>query len=344
MEARHEGRRGQAAAGAHPNSRFTAPLVQCPSATKLADDPRGVPISAIIFGGRRASLAPLVYEAFDWEHGVYIGATMASERTAAQVGKQGEVRRDPMAMLPFCGYHMGDYFAHWLEVGRRVTKPPRIFHVNWFRKDENAKFLWPGYGENLRVIEWILDRCRGEANALRTPIGYVPTPESLDLTGLKIPAEDLEKLFNVNLNEWSAETEEIAGYFKQFGDRLPKELWNQMEMQKQRLRNPATLAPRESEIRPLAKELNEIIQRENPHVYAMLSELGKRMFFPKGIPAQAGSRRQGQAAQRHDRHRAGEGQADVPALDHEVFQRTYASGSADLRAGHGPARLAKEVA
>jgi phosphoenolpyruvate carboxykinase (GTP) len=289
---------GKPVPGAHPNSRFTAPFAQCPSASKLADDPRGVPISAIIFGARRASLAPLVYEAFDWEHGVYIGATMASERTAAQVGKQGEVRRDPMAMLPFCGYHMGDYFAHWLDIGRQTSKPPRIFHVNWFRTDERGKFLWPGYGENLRVVEWILDRCRGQADAERTPIGYIPMQDSLDLTGLNIPPENLEKLFNVNPNEWSAETEEIAGYFKQFGDRLPKELWNQMEMQKQRLRNTTTPVLPESEIRPLAKELNETIERENPHVYAMLSELGKRLFFPKGIPAQ--SAEASAKAKRHD--------------------------------------------
>jgi phosphoenolpyruvate carboxykinase (GTP) len=289
---------GKPVAAAHANSRFTAPFDQCPSASKLADDPRGVPISAIIFGGRRATLAPLVYEAFDWEHGVYIGATMASERTAAQVGKQGEVRRDPMAMLPFCGYHMGDYFAHWLEMGRQASKPPRIFHVNWFRRDEEGKFLWPGYGENLRVIEWILDRCRGEADAGWSPIGYVPYCDSLDLTGLALQHKDLTKLFNVNFNEWSAETEEIVGYFRQFGDRLPQELWNQMELQKQRLRKPFTPLQQESEIRPLAKELNDIIERENWHVYSMLSDLGKRMFFPKGIPAQ--SAEAAAKAKRHD--------------------------------------------
>ncbi len=167
-----------------------------------------MPISAIIFGGRRARLAPLVYEAFDWEHGVFVGATMASERTAAQFGKIGEVRRDPMAMLPFCGYHMGDYFEHWLNMGRRMTNPPKIFHVNWFRTDENGKFLWPGFGENLRVIEWILDRCRGEADAVKTPIGYVPTPDSLDLTGLDISRETLDKLFAVDRDDWYQETDE----------------------------------------------------------------------------------------------------------------------------------------
>jgi phosphoenolpyruvate carboxykinase (GTP) len=332
---------GKPLPGAHPNSRFTAPFAQCPSASKLADDPRGVPISAIIFGGRRASLAPLVYEALDWEHGVYIGATMASERTAAQVGKQGEVRRDPMAMLPFCGYNMGDYFAHWLEMGRQMSKPPRIFHVNWFRRDENGKFLWPGYGENLRVIEWILDRCRDEADAVQIPIGRVPAPDSLDLTGLKIPAENFEKLFNVNLNDWSAETDQIAGYFQQFGDRLPKELWTQMEMQKQRIRKPAAPLPPESEIRPLAKELNEIIERENPNVYAMLSDLGKRLFFPKGIPAQ--SAEASAKAKRHDATIGIAREKGKPMFLHSIMKYfneltpgealTYApnAGRADLR-------------
>ena len=289
---------GNPVLGAHPNSRFTAPLAQCPTATKLAEDRRGVPISAIVFGGRRATLTPLVFEAFNWEHGVFVGATMASERTAAQDGKQGEVRRDPMAMLPFCGYHMGDYFEHWLQVGKKMSNPPRIFHVNWFRTDASGKFLWPGYGENLRVIEWILDRCRADADAVRTPIGFVPTPESLDLTGLQIPPENLEKLFTVNRTDWHAESEETASFFQQFGTRLPKELWDQLEQQRQRLRSPITLAPPGSEIRPLAKELNEIIERENPHVYTMLSELGKRLFFPKGIPAQ--SAEASAKAKRHD--------------------------------------------
>ena len=194
--------KGKPVLGAHPNSRFTAPLTQCPSHSFRIEHHHGVPISAILFGGRRTHLTPLVYEAFDWEHGVFIGATMASERTAAQVGAVGEVRRDPMAMLPFCGYHMGDYFEHWLDIGRRMANPPKIFHVNWFRTDENGKFLWPGYGENLRVIEWILGRCRGEADAVKTPIGYVPTPDSIDLTGLDISQESLGKLLAVNRADW----------------------------------------------------------------------------------------------------------------------------------------------
>jgi phosphoenolpyruvate carboxykinase (GTP) len=278
---------GKPVLGAHPNSRFTAPLSQCPSVSRRTEHHHGVPISAIIFGGRRASLAPLVYEAFDWEHGTFVGATMASERTAAQVGKVGEVRRDPMAMLPFCGYHMGEYFDHWLSMGRRMVNPPRIFHVNWFRTDENGTYLWPGYGENLRVIEWILDRCRGDADAMRTPIGYVPTPESLDLNGLELPAENLEKLFAVNRGEWYSETEDVASFFQQFNSRFPRALWDQLESLRQRLRTPITLLKPGVEIRPLAKELNETIDRENPHVYSMLSDLGKRLFFPKGILAQS---------------------------------------------------------
>ena len=273
--------------GAHPNSRFTAPLVQCPSHSFRTEHHHGVPISAIVFGGRRAHLAPLVYEAFDWDHGVFVGAIMASERTAAQFGTLGEVRRDPMAMLPFCGYHMGDYFEHWLAMGKRMTNPPKIFHVNWFRTDEEGRFLWPGFGENLRVIEWILDRCRGEADAVKTPIGYVPTPESLDLTGLDISRDTLNKLFAVNRDDWHQETDGIASFFQTLGNRLPRVLWDQLESLRLRLRAPISLMQPGAELRPLAAELNEVIERENPHVFAMLSELGKRLYFPKGILAQS---------------------------------------------------------
>jgi len=290
--------KGEPILGAHPNSRFTAPLQQCPSHSFRTEHHHGVPISAIIFGGRRAHLTPLVYEAFDWEHGVFIGATMASERTAAQFGKYGEVRRDPMAMLPFCGYHMGDYFEHWLNMGKRMTNPPRIFHVNWFRADENGGLLWPGYGENLRVIEWILDRCRGEADAVKTPIGYVPTPESLDLTGLDISRATLNKLLAVNRTDWYEETDAIASFFHKFGNRFPKALWDQLESLRLRLRAPISLLKPGAEIRALAAELNETIERENPHVFAMLSEFGKRLFFPKGILAQSAEARQ--KAKRYD--------------------------------------------
>jgi len=278
---------GKAVVGAHANSRFTAPLNQCPSASFRTEHHHGVPISAIIFGGRRAHLAPLVYESFDWEHGVFVGATMASERTAAQFGKQGEVRRDPMAMLPFCGYHMGDYFEHWLNMGKRMTNPPKIFHVNWFRTDEQGKFLWPGFGENLRVIEWILDRCRNEADAVKTPIGYVPTSESIDLTGLQVSAETLGQLFAVNRDDWFNETDSVASFFNQFGKRFPHVLWDQLEALRQRLRTPISLLKPGAEVRPLAAELNDIIERENPHVLTMLSDLGKRLYFPKGILSQS---------------------------------------------------------
>ncbi len=258
-----------------------------------------MPISAIIFGGRRAQLAPLVYEAFDWEHGVFVGATMASERTAAQFGKLGEVRRDPMAMLPFCGYHMGDYFEHWLDMGQRMANPPKIFHVNWFRTDENGKFLWPGYGENLRVIEWILDRCRGEADAVKTPIGYVPTPDSLDLTGLDISREALDKLFAVNRDRLVR------------GDRRRRRLLPAVRQAVSAAccgsssnscasgsgRRLSLLKPG-AEIRPLAAELNDVIERENPHVFAMLSEFGKRLYFPKGILAQSAEAKE--KAKRYD--------------------------------------------
>jgi len=289
---------GKRVVGAHANSRFTAPLTQCPSHSFRTEHHHGVPISAIIFGGRRARLAPLVYESFDWEHGVFVGATMASERTAAAFGKLGEVRRDPMAMLPFCGYHMGDYFEHWLNMGRRMANPPKIFHVNWFRTDENGEYLWPGYGENLRVIEWILDRCRGEAEATKTAIGYVPTPESLDLTGLDVSPESLDKLLAVDRENWYEETEGIAAFFQKFGKRIPMAMWEHLDHLRQRLRSPISLLRPGTEIRPLAAELNETIERENPHIFGMLSDFGKHLYFPKGILAQSAEAKE--KAKRYD--------------------------------------------
>ncbi|HVA65889.1 MAG TPA: phosphoenolpyruvate carboxykinase (GTP) [Elusimicrobiota bacterium] len=229
---------GKPIVGAHPNSRFTAPAGQCPSISSHWEDVQGVPISAMIFGGRRQHLAPLVYQSFDWAHGVFVGASMASERTAAQVGKLGEVRRDPMAMLPFCGYNMADYFGHWLEMGARVPNPPKIFHVNWFRKDENGKFLWPGYGENLRVLEWILSRCEGQGKAQKTPIGHVPAADSLDMAGLKLPAKALEKLLEVRPEDWDQELDGIEGFFRRFDERMPQEMWSQFQNLKSRLKPP----------------------------------------------------------------------------------------------------------
>jgi len=229
------GEDGKPVPGAHPNARFTSPISQCPSVTFRLDHHHGMPISAIIFGGRRARLAPLVYQSYSWQHGVFIGATMASERTAAQYGKLGEVRRDPMAMLPFCGYDMADYFRHWLQMGQQMTRPPKIFHVNWFRTDENGDYLWPGYGDNLRVLEWILDRCRGEADAVPTPIGYVPTPGSLDLTGLTLSEKVIEELLAVDPAEWRQEVESIREFFKQFGERLPHALIDELDSLDRRL-------------------------------------------------------------------------------------------------------------
>ena len=220
---------------AHPNSRYTVAAKQSPSISSHWEDPEGIPISAIIFGGRRAKLAPLVYEARDWNHGVFVGATMASETTAAATGAVGVSRRDPMAMIPFCGYNMADYFQHWLDMGPKIKNAPKIFHVNWFRKDSNGKFLWPGFGENVRVLKWMVDRIEGRAAATDTPIGYVPTPASLTLDGMNIPRESLDELLSVNSNDWAQETEATTKFFEIFGDRLPREITNQQKALTDRL-------------------------------------------------------------------------------------------------------------
>ncbi len=227
---------GKEILGAHANARFTAPLNQCPSISNRVEHHHGVPISAIIFGGRRITTAPLVYQAYDWQHGVFIGATMASERTAAQFGKQGEVRRDPMAMLPFCGYHMGDYFKHWLKMGKKMGEnAPKIFHVNWFKQDENNKFIWPGFRENLRVLEWVIRRAKEEVPAQETAIGFIPNIKDIDMTGLNLPAGNMEKLFKIDKNEWQTEVSDIREFFKTFGDKLPKELNQELTKLEERL-------------------------------------------------------------------------------------------------------------
>lgn len=226
-------------AAAQPNSRYTVPAKQSPSISSHFDDPEGVPISAFIFGGRRAKLAPLVFESFDWPHGVFVGAAMASETTAAATGAVGVTRRDPMAMLPFCGYNMADYFRHWLEMGKRIAKPPKIFHVNWFRKGEDGKFLWPGYGENVRVLKWMLERIEGRANATETPIGFVPAPRALTLDGLQISSDTMKQLLNVDPQAWVEEQEGIGKFFDKFGKRLPEELAREQERLGQRLQQVA---------------------------------------------------------------------------------------------------------
>jgi phosphoenolpyruvate carboxykinase (GTP) len=206
---------------AHPNARYTVPAAQSTSISKHWEDPEGLPISALIFGGRRARLAPLVYESHNWQHGVFVGATMASETTAAATGAVGVCRRDPMAMLPFCGYNMGDYFGHWLAMGPKLKNPPRIFHVNWFRKGADGKFLWPGYGENVRVLKWILDRIEGRAAATETPLGCVPTPSSLTLDGVSISRDTLKELLSVDPSDWVAEDQAVGEFFKKFGSHIP---------------------------------------------------------------------------------------------------------------------------
>ena len=209
---------------AHPNSRFTAAARQCPSMSPRWEDPQGVPLSAIVFGGRRARVAPLVFQSRDWAHGVFVGATMGSETTAAATGKVGVVRRDPMAMLPFCGYNMADYFRHWLRMGDRLERPPAIFHVNWFRTGPDGRFVWPGFGQNLRVLLWMIDRVKGRGGAEETPIGLVPAPSALDWDGLDLSRADRELLLRVDRGEWAAEVPEIRAFFDRFGERLPREL------------------------------------------------------------------------------------------------------------------------
>jgi phosphoenolpyruvate carboxykinase (GTP) len=222
---------------AHPNARFTAPAAQAPSIAAEWEDPAGVPIDAFLLGGRRASVVPLVREAFDWEHGVFCGATMSSEMTAAAAGTVGQLRFDPFAMLPFCGYHMADYFEHWLEVGRRgdAAKLPRIFYVNWFRKDAEGNFLWPGFGENSRVLEWIFRRCDGEGEAVETPIGLVPADGELDVEGIEISAEALRDLLAVDEAALRDELPQLEEHFAKFGEELPSELREQLETLKSRV-------------------------------------------------------------------------------------------------------------
>ena len=223
---------------AHPNSRFTAPALQCPSVAPEWEDPAGVPISAFLFGGRRPSTVPLVHQAFDWNHGVFLGSIVGSEVTAAALDLQaGTVRRDPFAMLPFCGYHMGDYFAHWIRMATRTTadKLPKIFYVNWFRKSPEGRFIWPGYGENSRVLKWVFERCEGTGRAVETPIGWMPAPDALDLPE-GVTAADLRELLFVDREGWKREAASIHEHYGKFGDRLPAELWSQLEALEKRLR------------------------------------------------------------------------------------------------------------
>jgi phosphoenolpyruvate carboxykinase (GTP) len=217
---------------AHPNARFTAPARQCPVIDKDWENPKGVPISAFLFGGRRPNTVPLVYQAFDWNHGVFVGSIVGSEVTAAAIGLKAGVRRDPFAMLPFCGYHMGDYFGHWIKIGETApdkTKLPKIFNVNWFRKGADGKFLWPGYGDNIRVLKWIFERIEGTADAVETPIGFIPKKDSIDIKGLKGQAEKMDEVLKVDKTEWLAECELIAEHQIKFGNRLPKEMTKQFE-------------------------------------------------------------------------------------------------------------------
>ncbi|MEI7903951.1 MAG: phosphoenolpyruvate carboxykinase (GTP), partial [Candidatus Firestonebacteria bacterium] len=220
---------GSAEKAAHPNSRFTVSVTNCPVLSKEYNNPKGVPISAIIFGGRRSKLIPLVYESFDWNHGVFLGSIMGSETTAAAAHSVGALRRDPMAMLPFCGYNMGDYFAHWMKVGKKIKQAPKIFFVNWFRTDEAGKFMWPGFGENIRVLKWIIERTAGKVEAEKSPVGYLPKTADFDVKGLDLAATTIKKLFEVNLKEWQGEIADISSFYYKFGDKLPAELKSEYE-------------------------------------------------------------------------------------------------------------------
>ncbi len=216
--------------GAHPNSRFTAVAENCPCISSEFNNPKGVPISAIIFGGRRAKTAPLVYQSRDWQHGTFVGSIMASETTAAAAGAVGVVRRDPMAMRPFVGYDMGDYFSHWLEMGKKIPNPPKIFHVNWFRTDDEGHFIWPGFGENMRVLMWILARCQGKVDAVETAIGYLPKPEDINIEGLDLDLDVMKELLTVDHDAWLSDVENIKNFYKQVGDRVPHELYDELAM------------------------------------------------------------------------------------------------------------------
>ena len=222
--------------GAHPNSRFTAPAINCPCISPEFESPKGVPLSAIVFGGRRAKTAPLVYQSFDWDHGVFVGSAMASETTAAAAGAVGVVRRDPMAMLPFCGYNMGDYWQHWLDMGKTVgDKAPKIFNVNWFRTDDEGHFIWPGFGDNLRVLEWIMKRCFNEAEAEETAIGYVPKAADIDLDGTDVSLDTLKELLSVDKELWKEDAKGIREFYNKFGDKLPAKLDEELKALEQRL-------------------------------------------------------------------------------------------------------------
>lgn len=226
---------GKPVKAAHPNSRFTAPAINCPCISSEFEAPNGVPISAIIFGGRRAATTPLVYQSRSWDNGVFVGSIMASETTAAAAGAVGVVRRDPMAMLPFCGYHMGDYFQHWIDMGKKIKVQPKIFNVNWFRTDSEGHFIWPGFGDNMRVLDWILKRCEETVDADETAIGYVPKPKDINLEGCGVDEETLKGLLNVDTETWKKEAEGIKEFYKKFGDKLPKELNEELSALESRL-------------------------------------------------------------------------------------------------------------